>query len=257
VLKPVPIHTALALALACAALFAADPAEAQLMNPCPYTNDGDCDEPNGLGLCAWGTDVADCANPNSYFGQGSGYAGGGGGGGTGGGLMNPCPYTNDGDCDEPNGLGLCAWGTDVADCANPNSYFGQGSGYAGGGGGGVTGGGTGIAGGGGGGTYLLESYTAFLGWGDHYNSNGLRLTEPWQIIRQDRANYHRYGTGDPQDQWDSFFADYNNRAQAEQMLRNGYITPQARSAIVNGPVMIRVEIWGQGSTGTEIRVDVY
>ena len=34
---------------------------------------------------------------------------------------------------------------------------------------------------------LLESYTALLSWNDHYNSNGQRLTEPWQIIRQDRA----------------------------------------------------------------------
>jgi hypothetical protein len=52
------------------------PAQAQ-MNPCPYTNDGDCDEPNGLGLCAWGTDTADCSNPYSNYGSGSGYAGGG------------------------------------------------------------------------------------------------------------------------------------------------------------------------------------
>jgi len=227
-----------------------------LMNPCPYTNDGDCDEPNGLGYCDWGTDVADCSNPNSNFGAGSGFAGGGGTTGGGTGLMNPCPYTNDGDCDEPNGLGLCDWGTDVADCSNPNSNFGMGSGFAGGGG--TTGGGGGTAGGGSTmGGQLLESYTAFLGWGDHYNSNGQRLTEPWQIIRQDRANYHRYGTGDPQDQWDSFFGDFNNRARAEEMLRNGYISPQARSAIVNGPVMIRVEIWGQGNTGTSIRVDVF
>ena len=116
-------------------------AQAQLYNPCPYTNDGDCDEPNGLGYCAWGTDTADCSNPNSNFGGGSGYSGGGGNtGGSGytggwsatGGLMNPCPYVNDGDCDEPEGLGYCAEGTDVADCANPYSNYGHGSGYTGG-----------------------------------------------------------------------------------------------------------------------------
>ena len=104
---------------------------------------------------------------------------------------------------------------------------------------------------------LLESYTAFLSQNDHYNSNGQRLTEPWQIIRQDRANFHRYGTGDPQDGWDSFFGNFNNRARAEQMLLNGYISPQARNAIVNGQVMVQVEIWGQGGTGTSIRVDVF
>ena len=103
---------------------------------------------------------------------------------------------------------------------------------------------------------LLADYTTFLSWNDHFNSNGQRLTEPWQVIRQDRANYHRYGTGDPQDGWDNFFSDANTRARAEQMLRNGYISPQARAAIVNGPATVRVEIWGQGGTVTAIRVDV-
>lgn len=37
------------------------PSQAQGLNPCPYTNDGDCDEPNGLNSCAWGTDVNDCS----------------------------------------------------------------------------------------------------------------------------------------------------------------------------------------------------
>ena len=27
-----------------------------------------------------------------------------------------CRYTNDGECDEPNGTGVCAEGTDAADC---------------------------------------------------------------------------------------------------------------------------------------------
>jgi hypothetical protein len=64
---------------------------------CPYTDDGECDEPEGLGFCPEGTDVNDCS-----------------GGGT-------CPYTEDGDCDEPEGLGLCPEGTDQVDCACQNS----------------------------------------------------------------------------------------------------------------------------------------
>lgn len=110
-------------------------------NPCPpsFAGDGDCDEPNGLGLCAWGTDAVDCSNPNSNFGTGAGFSAGvyGGGGvappGQGAGqLLNPCPYAGDGDCDEPNGLNLCAWGTDAADCSNPNANYGAGIGFAGG-----------------------------------------------------------------------------------------------------------------------------
>ncbi|NKX45859.1 hypothetical protein [Roseicyclus persicicus] len=86
---PVPQTTAAALtALLClGAPLVATPAAAQLYDPCPWTGDGECDEPNGLNLCAWGTDTADCSNPNSYFGSGSGYSPGssvpGGGAGAG------------------------------------------------------------------------------------------------------------------------------------------------------------------------------
>ena len=104
---------------------------------------------------------------------------------------------------------------------------------------------------------LLETYTAFLSANDHYNSNGVRLTQPWQIIRQDRANYHRFGRGDPQDDWDSFFGSMQNRANAEQMLLNGYIDPGTANYIVNNEVMVQVEIWGFGNRGTSLRVTAY
>lgn len=55
------------------ASLAAAPAQAQLYNPCPYNNDGDCDEPNGLNLCEWGTDPVDCSNPNSNHADGPGF----------------------------------------------------------------------------------------------------------------------------------------------------------------------------------------
>ncbi|WP_341861084.1 hypothetical protein [Gymnodinialimonas sp. 57CJ19] len=119
------------------------PVQAQgLRNPCPsaWAGDGDCDEPNGLGLCAWGTDPLDCSNPGANYGNGPGYSAGAY---TGGATPTPtpipvptpppvpvaCPYTNDGDCDEPNGLNLCAWGTDANDCSNPNANYGSGAGY--------------------------------------------------------------------------------------------------------------------------------
>ena len=44
---------------------------------------------------------------------------------------------------------------------------------------------------------LIEEYNAYIGEEDLYNSYGERLSEPWQIIRQDRANYHRFGTSQP------------------------------------------------------------
>ena len=43
---------------------------------------------------------------------------------------------------------------------------------------------------------LIESYTALLSEADHFNSSGQRLTSAAAIIRQDRANYYRYGVRD-------------------------------------------------------------
>lgn len=70
----------LVLLLYLAGIMSVGVAHAQQYNPCPYLNDGDCDEPEGLGYCAEGTDVADCSNPNSNYGTGSGYPGGSGSG---------------------------------------------------------------------------------------------------------------------------------------------------------------------------------
>jgi hypothetical protein len=74
----------------------------------------------------------------------------------------------------------------------------------------------------------IETYRAFLGSADHLNSSGVRLTEPWQIIRQDRASYHRFNVRDPGDQSDAFFGSIANRARMEQLIQNGHIDSSAR-----------------------------
>jgi hypothetical protein len=102
---------------------------------------------------------------------------------------------------------------------------------------------------------LIESYTAFLSEADHFNSNGQRLTSAAAIIRQDRANYHRFGRGDPGDEGDSFFASVGNREALERMLERGRATPGAISRIVNGTALIRVDIY-RDSGGPFIRVTV-
>lgn len=104
---------------------------------------------------------------------------------------------------------------------------------------------------------LLESYVALLSARDHFNSRGARLTQPWQIIRQDRANYHRFGLRDGADEPDSFFVSAENRAAAERMLRQGFIDPQAARAILNGEVLVLVEIFGTGTTGTHLTVSLF
>ena len=102
---------------------------------------------------------------------------------------------------------------------------------------------------------LIQSYTAFLSEADHFNSNGQRLTSAAAIIRQDRANFHRFGRGDPGDEGDRFFASIDNRAAMERMLERGRASPAAINAIVNRTPLIRVDIY-RGGDGPFIRVTV-
>src|SRR5262245_36031063 len=76
------------------------------------------------------------------------------------------------------------------------------------------------------GDVLLDQYIAYIGDFDLMNSNGKRLTQPWAIIRQDRANYHRFHQRDGAlDEGDSFFGSTANRETMERLLRNGSISP--------------------------------
>ena len=102
---------------------------------------------------------------------------------------------------------------------------------------------------------LIDSYVAFLSEADHFNSNGQRITSAAAIIRQDRANFHRFGIRDPQDRDDRFFADEGNRAALERMLENGNAEPGVISRIVDGTVLIHVDIY-RGPSGPFIRVTV-
>ncbi|OBZ92329.1 hypothetical protein ADU59_26625 [Pararhizobium polonicum] len=102
---------------------------------------------------------------------------------------------------------------------------------------------------------LVEEYNAYIGAEDLTNSYGEPLTEPWQVIRQDRANYHRYGVTQPGDEGDSFFASAKNRERAERMLEYGTIEPRAARALLRGGALINVQIF-RGPQGDYINVTV-
>lgn len=102
---------------------------------------------------------------------------------------------------------------------------------------------------------LIESYGAYIGQDDLYNSSNERLTQPWQVIRQDRANVHRFGVRQPGDDVDGFFASARNRELAERMIRNGQIDRQAARLLLNGDVRINVQIW-RGAGGDYINISV-
>ncbi|MCD9148671.1 hypothetical protein [Pseudophaeobacter flagellatus] len=93
---------------------------------------------------------------------------------------------------------------------------------------------------------ILADYIAFIGQDDLHNSKGTRLREPWQILRQDRANYHRFGISQLGDEWDPLFSDKSNRAVMENMIRRGSIAPEAGRDIVRGGVMVRITVYDNG-----------
>jgi S1-C subfamily serine protease len=90
---------------------------------------------------------------------------------------------------------------------------------------------------------LIESYQAFLSERDHFNSNGQRLTTAAAIIRQDRANFHRFGLKDPGDENDHYFSNARNRQTLERLLERGNADSSTVSTIVNGTPLVRVEVY--------------
>ena len=104
---------------------------------------------------------------------------------------------------------------------------------------------------------VIGSYAAYIGEDDLYNSEGARLTDPWQVLRQDRANYHRFGISQDGDEWDPFFGDAGNREAMETMIRRGYIDPDAEKMILSGGAMVYVNVYGAGDVGDYVEVEVF
>jgi len=90
----------------------------------------------------------------------------------------------------------------------------------------------------------LGSYVARLSPQDHFNSAGKRLSTAAQVVRQDRANWHRFGYGDPEDEHDPWFSTNNARARFETMLgRPGAMNAATRSAILHGSPVVEVLVY--------------
>ncbi len=97
--------------------------------------------------------------------------------------------------------------------------------------------------------HLIESYDAYLGRDDHFNSNGERLTTAAAVIRQDRANYHKFGIRDRRDEDDRFFDDVANRAYLERLISQGSSNDDVLRRIVSDNVMVHVEVFGSRREG--------
>lgn len=102
----------------------------------------------------------------------------------------------------------------------------------------------------------LGSYTAWIGPQDLVNSNGRRLSDAAQILRQDRANVHRFGQADPGDSGDAWFHDANARAALDGALQRG-IDAVSRQMIVQGGIWVQVDVYGRGSIIQGARANAY
>jgi hypothetical protein len=90
---------------------------------------------------------------------------------------------------------------------------------------------------------VLAEYTARIGPQDHVTSQGVRLDTAAAVLRQDRANYHRFDNADPEDEGDDVFDDAHERARFERLLSRGIARPQTLRAIVNATPLVRVTVY--------------
>jgi hypothetical protein len=91
---------------------------------------------------------------------------------------------------------------------------------------------------------LLGSYVARLSDNDHYASDGYKLDTAAQVVRQDRANWHRFNRGDDEDEDDPWFGSADARARFERMLnKSGAMTQATRRYILNGEPVVQVDVY--------------
>ena len=90
----------------------------------------------------------------------------------------------------------------------------------------------------------LGTYVARISEQDHQASDGYPLDTAAQMVRQDRANWHKFGNGDSEDQDDPWFTSNGQRARLEKLLgQGGAMSSATRRAIVNGEPLIEVEVY--------------
>ncbi|WP_375568359.1 hypothetical protein ABWH92_11190 [Ahrensia marina] len=90
---------------------------------------------------------------------------------------------------------------------------------------------------------VLTEYTTRIGPQDKVNSLGDRLETAAAILRQDRANYHRFDQADAEDEGDDVFDDRRERGRFERLMSRGVVQPDTARAIINGTPLVRVTVY--------------
>ncbi|CAN7418170.1 hypothetical protein LJR234_002849 [Mesorhizobium amorphae] len=93
---------------------------------------------------------------------------------------------------------------------------------------------------------MLGSYVARISERDHQASDGFPLDSAAQMVRQDRANWHKFHRRDSDDEGDDWFSSNDDRADLQRMLeRGGAMSSSTRRAIVNGEPLIQVDVYSR------------
>jgi hypothetical protein len=100
----------------------------------------------------------------------------------------------------------------------------------------------------------VAQYQAEIGAEDLFSSDGVLLKSFADVLRQDRANVHYYGTYQDADEVDGLFEDRALRAEFPRLVANGYVDPQDRDRIMRGGAIILVTVLGKN--GRLMAVDV-
>ncbi|EPX80111.1 lysozyme inhibitor LprI family protein [Litoreibacter arenae] len=101
----------------------------------------------------------------------------------------------------------------------------------------------------------LDRYTAVIGPQDRSNSSGVRLSQPDQILAQDRANVHRFGIRQPGDTLDRTFGTPEARRQIANLLARGTMGAGVAQALASGGMTaLDVQIMGANGRAQSLHV---
>jgi hypothetical protein len=98
-------------------------------------------------------------------------------------------------------------------------------------------------------------YYATISDTDRRNSRGAALSDPGAILQQDRANYHRFGRADIDDEGDPFFGDPDLRARIPALYAAGSNDAVIDNAIrLQGSSYLLIFVCGRGGRPTHLNV---
>jgi len=89
----------------------------------------------------------------------------------------------------------------------------------------------------------IAVYCTSISENDKSSSDGFALTDAGSILRQDRANFHKFGYRDPGDESDRYFTSAGNRALLPKLLAAGVTDPSILKKIVKGTPHVCVSVY--------------